>query len=134
MQESVATGYEKLEVYRRAISLVPRVQELIRRLPTSERHALASQMRRASRSVPANIAEGYAKRRSSKEFCAYLTTAMGSANEMQVHLKIATELGYLEDDRLLDDYDILGRQLNKLISSWRAGPPEAVNQQQATSN
>ncbi len=79
---------------------------------------MASQIRRASRSVPANIAEGYAKRRSAKEFCAYLTTAMGSANEMQVHLKIASELGYLQDsNKLSDEYDVVGRQLNKLIAS-----------------
>ena len=117
------------------MALVPRVQSLIRALPTSERYALASQMRRASRSVPANIAEGYAKRRSAKEFRAYLTTAMGSANEMKVHLAIAQELGYRsEDDQLTEDYDILGRQLNRLISSWQAGPPEVPNQQQATSN
>jgi four helix bundle protein len=130
--ESEATGYEKLEVYRRAMALVPKVQNLIRSLPSSERYAMASQIRRASRSVPANIAEGYAKRRSAKEFCAYLTTAMGSANEMQVHLKIASELGYLQDGNEL--FDVVGRQLNKLIASWRRGPPEAVNQQQATSN
>jgi len=117
------------------MDLVPQVHTLIRKLPSSERYALASQMRRASRSIPANIAEGYAKRRSSKEFCHYLTTAMGSANEMQVHLRIAAELGYLDDgNRLSGDYDIVGRQLNKLISSWRTGPPEIVNQQQATSD
>ena len=117
------------------MALVPRVQSLIRALPTSERYALASQMRRASRSVPANIAEGYAKRRSAKEFRAYLTTAMGSANEMKVHLTIAAELGYLDKgEELTEQYDILGRQLNKLIGSWQAGPPEVPNQQQTTSN
>lgn len=85
-------------------------------------------MRRASRSVRANIAEGYAKRRSAKEFRNYLTTAMGSANEMKVHLTIARELGYLdEDEELTEQYDILGRQLNRLIGSWQAGPPELPN-------
>lgn len=60
---------------------------------------------------------------------------MGSANEMQVHLRIAAELGYGHDhEKLVDEYDILGRQLNKLIDSWRAGPPEVLNQQPATSN
>jgi hypothetical protein len=60
---------------------------------------------------------------------------MGSANEMQVHLTIAAGLAYLQDGDLLSaDYDIVGRQLNKLISSWRGGPPEPVNQQQATNN
>lgn len=128
MLRASKSGYERLEVYQRAMALVPRVQSLSRALPTSERYALASQMRRASRSVRANIAEGYAKRRSAKEFRNYLTTAMGSANEMKVHLTIARELGYLdEDEELTEQYDILGRQLNRLIGSWQAGPPELPN-------
>ena len=134
MAESEGTGYQRLEVYRRAMTLVLGVQELVNTLPPAERKALASQMRRASRSVPANIAEGYAKRRSAKEFCAYLTTALGSANEMQVHLRIASDLGYLRDEELFEGYDIVGRQLNRLIAAWRDGPPEPLNQRQATSN
>ena len=128
-------GYERLEVYQRAMSLIPRVQFVIRVLPASERYALASQMRRASRSVPTNIAEGYAKRKSAKEFRNYLTIAMGSASEMKVHLAIANELGYLhEGDDLIEQYDILGRKLNKLITSWGAGAPEPLNQRRTTNN
>lgn len=134
MAESEGSGYQRLEVYRRAMALVPEVQKVIQTLPVSESRALASQMRRASRSVPANIAEGYARRRSAKEFCAYLTTALGSANEMPVHLQIARDLGFVESSQLYDRYDIVGRQLNRLISSWRTGPPETLNQQQATNN
>ena len=130
MSEVSPSGYERLDVYRRAMALLPRVHTLIRSLPAVERYALASQLRRASRSVPTNIAEGYAKRRSSKEFCAYLTTAMASANEMEVHLKIAAELGYIDLDecqRLLSEYNVLGRQLNRLVASWRDGVPATSN-------
>jgi four helix bundle protein len=117
------------------MTLVSKVHGLIRALPSSERYALANQMTRASRSIPANIAEGYAKRKSAAEFRHYLTTAMGSASEMKVHLTIAQGLGYRnEDDGLTAEYDILGRQLNKLISSWRIGPPEVLNQQRTTNN
>jgi four helix bundle protein len=135
MPHKGANGYERLEVYQRAMALVGEVESLVRMLPSSERYALASQMRRASRSIPANIAEGYAKRKSAKEFRNYLTTAMGSASEMKVHLAIAVKLGYgSEEDRLFEEYDIVGRQLNKLISSWKAGPPEVLNQQRTTNN
>src|SRR5437867_4399364 len=107
-------GCERLDVYQRAMTLVSKVHTVIQRLPASERYALASQMRRASRSIPANIAEGYAKRRSAKDFRNYLAIAMGSANEMKVHLTIARELGHLNDhDTLVQQYDVLGRQLNK---------------------
>ncbi len=129
------SGYERLDVYQRAMALLPRVHELIRSLPDVERYELASQLRRAGRSIPTNIAEGYAKRRSAKEFCAYLTTAMASANEMEVHLKIAAELGYVESGtyhQLVDEYSVLGKQLNRLIASWRARPPVTSNQQLAT--
>ncbi len=135
MPHNAGNGYERLDVYQRAMALVGDVESLIRMLPSSERYALASQMRRASRSIPANIAEGYAKRKSAKEFRNYLTTAMGSASEMKVHLTIAMQLGYGRDkDRLIEEYDVVGRQLNKLISSWKAGPPQAVNQRLTTNN
>jgi len=130
------SGYERLDVYQRAMALVPGVQRVITSLPSSERYALASQMRRASRSVPANIAEGYAKRQSHKEFCFYLTIAMGSANEMEVHLTVAGDLGYGEAGEcvgLRNEYRILGKQLNRLIATWRSGAPRP-NQQRATSN
>jgi len=55
-------SHEDLRAYRLAMDLVVGVQTLVSGLPKEERHALASQMRRASRSVPANIAEGFAKR------------------------------------------------------------------------
>lgn len=116
------TGYERLECYRRAMGLVPQVNALIRRLPAEERFELVSQTRRASRSVPANIAEGYAKRKSSKEFANYLTTAMASANEMEVHLKIADQLGYADVSGLIEECNVVGRQLNKLIASWQRFP------------
>ena len=134
--EAGRSGYERLDVYQRAIALLPRVHAVFLMLPDVERYELASQMRRASRSVPTNIAEGYAKRRSSKEFCAYLTTAMGSANEMEVHLKIAAQIGYLDSDvhhQLVGDYSIVGKQLNRLIASWR-GSPVTSDQQPATRN
>jgi len=130
-----SSGYGRLEVYRRAMALVPEVEALIRRLPGSERYELASQLRRATRSAPTNIAEGYAKRRSAKEFSAYLTTAMASANEVEVHLKIAAELGYMapdEYDHLAGAYNIVGRQLYRLIASWRQGVPATSNKQLAT--
>ncbi len=80
------------------------------------------QMRRASKSIPSNIAEGYARRKSVKEFKLYLAYALGSTNELLVHLKVAEELGYAsleETNRLTEAYSILGRQINKLIQNWK---------------
>ena len=112
----------ELEAYKLSMELVVRVQGLIARLPGEERYELASQMRRASRSILANIAEGFAKRESTKEFKHYMRTAMGSANEMKTHLQIAARIGYVaepEFSELVDGYDHVGRQLNRLIANWR---------------
>ncbi|MEX2226641.1 MAG: four helix bundle protein [Dehalococcoidia bacterium] len=128
MQE--AKGYEGLGVYQRTRSLLKPMHELALRFPDYEKFDLASQIRRANKSIPANIAEGYAKRRSGKEFAFYLTNAMGSANEMEVHLQIAHELGYIspeEQARSGQEYAIIGKQLNRLIAYWRSQTPTRAN-------
>ncbi|HEY7269974.1 MAG TPA: four helix bundle protein [Dehalococcoidia bacterium] len=117
-------GYRALEVYQRSMDALVLVHELAATLPEFEKYDLASQLRRASKSVPANIAEGYAKRRSAKEFVSFLGNAMGSANEVQVHLEIGVRLKYFSGERTAavgDEYDIIGRQLTQLIRSWSRG-------------
>jgi four helix bundle protein len=112
----------ELEAYQLSMGLLVRVQGLIAKLPGEERYELASQMRRASRSILANIAEGFAKRESTKEFKHYMRTAMGSANEMKTHLHIAATIGYVTEpelSELVDGYDHVARQLNRLIANWR---------------
>jgi four helix bundle protein len=115
-------SHKELRAYQLAMDLLVRVHRLIDRLPREERYELGSQMRRASRSIPANIAEGFAKRQSTEEFQHYMRTAMGSANEMETHLRIAAQLGYIVEPKLrelIDGYDHVGRQLNRLIATWR---------------
>ena len=92
---SVIRSFRDLEVWQRGMALLRPVHELSIQFPDYEKFDLGNQVRRACKSVPANIAEGYAKRRSAKEFRAYLANAMGSATEMEVHLEIARELGYV---------------------------------------
>ena len=115
-------SYEDLEVYQRAMQLMRRVHRIARDLPDYEKFDLAQQIRRASKSVPANIAEGYAKKRSAADFRRYLAMAMGSANEMVVHFKIGQELEYFTPQMagtVTAEYEILGKQLNRLIQAWR---------------
>ena len=100
--------------------LIP-LHEMLLKFPEYERKELGSQMRRASKSVPMNIAEGYGKKRSDKDFKAYLDRAMGSANEMVVSLEITKMLGYApaeECDRLMAEYEVIGKQLNRLSQVW----------------
>ncbi|MHB8375408.1 MAG: four helix bundle protein [Dehalococcoidia bacterium] len=115
-------SYRDIDAYRRAMALLAPLHLLVRKLPDVERFELASQMRRASKSVPANIAEGYGKKRSAKEFKSYLVHALGSANEMVVHLEIAVAIGYVTQDEaqtLIDGYEVVAKQLYRLIQAWR---------------
>lgn len=115
-------GYETLEVYQRSFAVQRPVHELVLKFPDYEKFDLANQMRRACKSVPALIAEGYSRRRSPKELCSYLAQAVGSANEMEVHFRTAHELGYIAQnvaEQFLDEYQIIGKQLTNLIKFWR---------------
>jgi four helix bundle protein len=122
------TSYRDLEVYQRAMKALVAVHQMALKFPEYERYALADQMRRASNSVPANIAEGYGRRKSVKEFKHYLSIALGSANEMAVHLEVTRELGYNTPENcnvLIEEYNIIGKMLYRLIENWHPIPSKA---------
>jgi four helix bundle protein len=117
-------SYRDLQVYRRSLDVLVALQVVLGKLPRYELMELASQMRRASKSVPLNIAEGYGRKKSDKDFKSFLGNAMGSANEMVVCLEICKVLSYVEAsgcDLLIAQYDEIGRMLNGLIQKW-VGP------------
>lgn len=115
-------SFRDLEVYKEAYQLMLQVHMLVKTLPVYERNDLASQMRRASKSCPANIAEGWAKRRFEKEFKRHLDSAIGSANEMEVHIETARDLKYCSEEvckELLSRYGYLGGKLTNLHKNWK---------------
>lgn len=114
--------FRDLEVYQEGYTLMLLIHEKVKQLPVFERNDLASQMRRASKSCPANIAEGWAKRRFEKEFKHHLDSALGSANEMEVHIETARDLNYWQKDfcnDLLVRYRHLGGKLSNLQKNWK---------------
>jgi four helix bundle protein len=120
------TTYRDLEVYQRSMKVLVAVHKLVFTFPDYERFGLADQMRRASKSIPANIAEGYGRRKSAKEFKHYLAMALGSANEMIVHLEITQELGYAQATlchTLTDEYTIICKMLYRLSENWHTYSP-----------
>jgi four helix bundle protein len=133
-----AKGHRQLDAYERAFALLRPVHELVGRFPDYEKFDLANQIRRAAKSVPANIAEGYARRRSAREFVRFIELAIGSANELEVHFDIARELGYItdaEDRRFSEAYQTIGKQLNRSAHYWRSTTqrPATSDQPPATS-
>ncbi len=73
--------------------LVATCYRVSRTFPSDERFGLTSQLRRAAVSVPANIAEGHARKQA--EFAYFLSVSLGSLAELQCHLDIAVRLGYI---------------------------------------
>ena len=123
VQRTPLRSHEDLEAYKLSMDLLVRVHDVCKRLPPEEKYELGSQMRRASKSIPANVAEGFSKRASVNEFKHYMRTAMASANEMETHLHVTERLGYLpsaELGELIDGYNHIGRQLNRLITNWKS--------------
>ncbi len=104
------------------MSLLAPIHAVANKFPDYERYELARQVRRSSKSVPANIAEGFGRKRSVREFKAFLSYALGSANETLVHLKIAVALSYADSAELtalIDSYTIVAKQLHRLMEAWQ---------------
>lgn len=111
-----------LEVYRVSLQLVRDCYELTRKLPKSEFSSI-NQIIRASKSVTANIAEGFAKRSSEKEFKRYLKIALGSSDEVVTHWRMVyfavPRLQPMIKD-LANRYILLSKRINKLHSIWKS--------------
>ena len=91
-------------------------------LPRIEQFALADQLRRASKSICANLTEGFAKQsHSAAEYRRYLVTAMGSSDETQLWLRYCVDLGYIDEERgkrWVADFAEISRMLRGLYASW----------------
>lgn len=114
-------NHRDLKVWQISLDLVETVYRLSRNWPNHELYGLVSQARRASVSVPANIAEG-AGRRTTGEFIQFVGIARGSPAELETLLVVAGRLGYLEDsvlDHLLIEVAEVGRMLTGLMQSLR---------------
>jgi four helix bundle protein len=93
MTETVKS-FQDLRVWQSAMELVPMVYTLVKELPRAESFVLCDQMRRAAVSVPANIAEGHA-RKHTKEYLQHLSIARGSLAELLTLVLLSERLGYV---------------------------------------
>ena len=117
-------SYKDLIVWQKSIILVTELYRVTEKFPKNEIFGLTSQIRRAAVSIPANIAEGYA-RKNNKEYIQFLRIAYGSGAELETHLIVAKNLNFLQDAEILKVSSILDeimRMLNKLISTLMAKP------------
>ena len=114
-----AHGFRDLKVYQMAFTLAMEIFNESKKFPAEERYSLTDQIRRASRSVAANIGEGYRKKLYPKMFVSKMADADGEATETQVWIDFAHECGYLPESRqleLLRGYGEIGRMLGGMIA------------------
>ena len=121
-EKKVVKIYKDLNVYQLAYKLAMEIFELTKKFPSEETYSLTSQIRRSSRSIPANIGEGWGKRKYENVFLRHLNDANGSCEETKIWLDFAKDCKYINKDdhgSLTNKYNEVGAMLNSLIRNWR---------------
>ncbi len=113
--------FEDLEVFQRAYKVSLEVHRLSLTMPQIEQYALTDQVRRCSKSICANLAEGFGKQSQSRgEFKRFILMALGSADEMRVWIRYCLDLGYIDQmtwRQLRDEYEDVAKMLQGLAHS-----------------
>jgi four helix bundle protein len=106
--------HKKLDAWKLSMELVLDVYQTTAKFPSQEKYSLIDQIRRATISIPSNIAEG-AARQTKKEFTNYLHIAQGSLSELDTQVELARRLGFLDDEnwKILDQRMV---RIDKTIS------------------
>ncbi len=111
--------YKELVVWQKAMELARKIYLITKKLPKEEMFGMTSQMRRASVSIPSNIAEGHS-RFSTKEYKQFLSIAHGSNAELETQLILCANIGYLpagEVEPLLSDCFEITKMIYKIIDT-----------------
>lgn len=115
--------FKDFDVYQKAYQIALIVHSTTQNFPAKEQYELASQMRRASKSICANIAEGFAKHHAfPNEFKRFLQISLGSSDEMLVWIDFSRDLGYLSSEQhqaLYKVYSEISKMLFTLYRNWK---------------
>ena len=115
-------SYRDLLVYQKSYQAALELHRLSLVFPTHERYELGRQLREATKSIAANIAEGYGRKESLKDFKRFLQIALGSCDEVRVWLDFCRDLGYMEPAAHAvwsETYDQIGKGLSRMIKVWQ---------------
>ena len=113
-------SYKELLVYKKSYSQALSIYEMTKKFPREEMYGMTSQIRRASSSIPATIAEGYGKRESALEYKRFLLMARGSCNETKVWIDMCADLGYMTNEwrfQMQEGYEEVSKMIYGLIVS-----------------
>ncbi|MBE0516899.1 MAG: four helix bundle protein [Methanophagales archaeon] len=114
-------SYQDLEVWKKAMELVTDIYKVTQTFPKEELYSMTNQLRRASVSVPANIAEGWG-RGTTKEYMQFLRIARGSLLEVETLMTISRNLGYVNaqiQEPILQKILEISKMVNALINSLK---------------
>ena len=112
--------FQDLLAYKKSFSLAMRIFEITKTFPKEETYSLTDQIRRNSRSVPANIAESYRKRKYPKHFISKLTDADGENSETNTWLDFALACNYINKDeyiKFVSETTEIGKLINYMINN-----------------
>jgi four helix bundle protein len=118
---SVIKTYRDLTVYQLSYQLAMKIFEMTKKFPKDEIYSLTGQIRRSSRSVQANIAEGWAKRKYENVFLRHLNDSAGSCEETKVWLDFSRDCKYIsseDNEKMINEYNRVGAMLNSLTEKW----------------
>ena len=121
-EKSRVRTYRDLNVYKESYRVAIEIFEITKKFPKEEVYSLTSQIRRSSRSIPANISEGWTKRKYENVFLKQLNDANGSCEEAKTWLDFARDFKYISNEEhsyLLKEYSQIGAMLNSLINNWQ---------------
>ena len=114
-------SYRDLDIYKKAHKLAIEIHQMTLELPKFETYEEGSQIRKSSKSIKSNIAEGFGRRRYKQEFIKFLTYSLASCDETINHLDTLYETKSLDDKEryryFCEEYDHLGRMINNFIKS-----------------
>ncbi|MBN1792023.1 MAG: four helix bundle protein [Bacteroidales bacterium] len=113
-------GFRDLIVYKKSYKLALDIFEVTKVFPIEEKFSLTDQIRRSSRSIPANIAESWAKRIYTKAFVNKISDALGEEYETEVWLNMSYDLQYINSDKhnqILSGYNEIRKMLISILNS-----------------
>lgn len=116
MNTKLVRTHRDLEVYQLAFGAAMKIFNLSREFPKQERYSLTDQIRRSSRSVCSNLAEGWRKRRYEAAFVSKLNDSEAEAAETQAWIEFAVECGYVDRKTARELYGTYNQILGKLVT------------------
>ncbi len=110
--------FKDLEIWRKSRFFCSKIYTVTSSFPNEEKFGLTNQLRRASVSIPSNIAEG-SSRQSNKDFARFLEIAIGAAYEIETQILISSDLGFITPQDLIELTNML-EEIIKMTSRFRA--------------